>query len=338
MQGPSKLVAAEDPAAYMPADLSAATFSLPPFRDTSSTTSSDNKDATGGNRAYEHGQENGHGNRTDSSALREIAYRKNLVALQDLRRVAEASEAKYIEARLQAVGNTAVADWSAKEAEAMRQQREEDGGEGSEAGTNASKQTTANPPAVPLSSSTTGSGKNRHAGSMDAKREELRAIQRDMAAVGESVKQLCAEKGRLQDIFVFRGDYDLKLQRQEFYMTKLRAALQQQHALLASNVALHLACVADVRRLGAATRLLLFVARQLAAVSQLAEHRQAGYGRVAGEVAEEGRIVAGILQGRCVGGEAGPRGTAAPPLTVEVGATAMAVSARQWQIGAARHP
>ncbi|CAI5980834.1 unnamed protein product [Closterium sp. NIES-65] len=101
--------------------------------------------------------------------------------------------------------------------------------------------------------------------------------------LGKSVSKLCKEKARLQDAMVYAGDYELKMQRQRFYLAKMHQLLTQQYWQLAVNVALHGAVLLDAHHLERTWQLLLQLHCDTSAAISDSETRKAAYKALASQ-------------------------------------------------------
>ncbi|CAI5944062.1 unnamed protein product [Closterium sp. NIES-64] len=101
--------------------------------------------------------------------------------------------------------------------------------------------------------------------------------------LGWVVSKLCKEKARLQDAMVYAGDYELKMQRQRFYLAKMHQLLTQQYWQLAVNVALHGAVLLDAHHLERTWQLLLQLHCDTSAAISDSETRKAAYKALASQ-------------------------------------------------------
>ncbi|CAI7822168.1 unnamed protein product [Closterium sp. NIES-53] len=106
------------------------------------------------------------------------------------------------------------------------------------------------------------------------RRRRLEEVQAEVARARGVVSKLCKEKARLQDAMVYAGDYELKMQRQRFYLAKMHQLLTQQYWQLAVNVALHGAVLLDAHHLERTRKLLLQLHRDTSAAISDSETRK----------------------------------------------------------------
>ncbi|CAI7742314.1 unnamed protein product [Closterium sp. NIES-53] len=115
------------------------------------------------------------------------------------------------------------------------------------------------------------------------RRRRLEEVQAEVARARGVVSKLCKEKARLQDAMVYAGDYELKMQRQRFYLAKMHQLLTQQYWQLAVNVALHGAVLLDAHHLERTRKLLLQLHRDTSAAISDSETRKAAYKALAAQ-------------------------------------------------------
>ncbi|KAI5059234.1 hypothetical protein GOP47_0025553 [Adiantum capillus-veneris] len=98
-------------------------------------------------------------------------------------------------------------------------------------------------------------------------------LQKEEKLLSEVIPKLCSELAQLQDTYILQGDYDLKVMRQEFYISQQKQFITHLVNQLARHRFLQVACQLERKTMNGANELLRVIEAELVSFSQVISSR-----------------------------------------------------------------